>query len=70
MSADNSGYVESPFVLDLAANPHPALKEMANAARHQLTTSAWHTAYWRGVIDAMVAATGCPEADLLDWLAR
>jgi len=58
------------FVLDLTENPHPALKELANQARHEMGLGNRQTAYWRGVIDAMVAATGCCEADLLDWLAR
>ena len=43
------------FVLDLAANPHPALRRLARQAKQQVVVDDWHTAYWRGVIDAMAA---------------
>lgn len=60
------------FVLDLASNPHPRLRGLANAARHNMadTRADMDIGYWRGIVDSMIAATGCAEDDILDWLAR
>lgn len=68
------GVVE-PFVLDLAANPHQDLLDLAQRARRialmMPTGGPMFLAmfmYWQGVLDAMCAATGERPEQIVAWM--
>lgn len=56
--------MEKVFVLDHIDNPHPVMLAGALGAR------AHAGPYWYGYLAAMVAATGCTEADIEAWMDR
>lgn len=62
---------ESDFVLDRVENPHEDMLVHVLAARD--TARSGHSdavAYWRGCLDTMAKATGCPASEIEAWMDR
>lgn len=60
------------FVLDRVENPHPRMLAEGWQLRRRATGGGTIVAVarWEGYLQAMCAATGCDEADILGWMDR